>query len=165
MKLGVFFYRKTLILCFGASLVSLVLGLPVPGRGQHLDISFCSGWRAVLAPGDQRGSCRCSCSSATSSRCLQTPPWGFCATSQAAPAVPKIAVPPWSEQFPHREQGKVFPVFFLRIWDGIGGGSFLVKHSVGMGKQSSPCEAAWIYLGRVFPLINCGGVGICWERH
>lgn len=37
-------------------------GSAVPGHGQHLDFSFCSGWRAVLAPGDQRGPCRHSCS-------------------------------------------------------------------------------------------------------
>lgn len=42
---------------------------------------------------------------------------------QAAPAAPKIAAPPQNKQFPHREQGKVFPVVSLRIWDGVGGHS------------------------------------------
>lgn len=81
-------------------------GSAVPGHGQHLDFSFCSGWRAVLAPGDQRGPCRYSCSSATSSRCLQTPPWGVCATTRQPLQSPKLLFLFGTSSFPTRSRDK-----------------------------------------------------------
>lgn len=82
----------------------------------------------------------------------------------SAPAVPKIAVPAQKEQFPHREkeQGKGFSKVSLRIWDGE---VIPCKTLHGDGGTKPPLEAAQIYLGRVFPLINRGGVCMCWERH
>lgn len=77
------------------------------------------------------------------------PSMGCLCHHQAAPAVPKIAVPPRNEQFPHREQGKVFPVVSLRIWDG--GGSLLVKHSVEMGKTKPPLLSSSDLFGKSFP--------------
>lgn len=60
-----------------------------------------------------------------------------------APTVPKIAVPPQKEQFPHREQGKVLSKVSLRIWDGE---VIPCKTLYGDGETKPPLEAAQIYL-------------------